>query len=162
MSVLDQQKTTGGFNMSGWYDKRVWDSQIYSPQKGKLEMLSFFFWASSSESFLTILTDFRMKWSVGMNNECASVIRYFSSASISVYYVCVISLTYYFLSLKLRWKLGWQMEEEITASMNWNFVAMCVLRCYVWCGHALPVRVSLEETTGAESFDPKCSFPDAA
>lgn len=43
MAVLDQQKTSGGFNICGWYDKRVWDSLIYSPQKGKWEMLSLFF-----------------------------------------------------------------------------------------------------------------------
>ena len=43
MTVLDQQKTTRGFNISGWYDKRVWDLLIYSPKKGKWEIAISFF-----------------------------------------------------------------------------------------------------------------------
>lgn len=59
MTVLDQQNTTGGFNISGWYDKRVWGSLIYSPRKGNERLLSFFsffffFWPFPLKHFLNL------------------------------------------------------------------------------------------------------------
>ena len=89
---------------------------------------------------------FKVTWqlndgSVGMNNECASIIRYYIWASIVCVCVCVcnrISLKYDFSSLKLTSKSGWQMRLEMTAEINCKpspcvCVRVCVRVCVCVC-----------------------------
>lgn len=173
-AVSDQQKTTGGFNISGWYDKRVWDSLIYSPQKRKWETLSPFS-ASHCEPFGVCLRDFRRMgkkiyqkcWTEQWMRKCLQIsdcrrpldaperVRACVRAGNAVDFEILL-----FDSEKI--KVG--MTDETWDDL-WYKVPACVClllrRCHLWCGHALPVGMSVEETPGAEGSDPQRPFPDA-